>query len=936
MKLPRLQLFRTRIARRVFLGFVTAALLPVAATAVLALAHIGQALTSAVDQRLRNESRVYGQTVYRRLLEAEAGLSQLPADPSSFGPLREQPREIEAAAVLVDGTLSELYGDLRFSGPEPLENLDRDRPSLLLAQRPDGVDVLLARPIATTAHLVGRISPRHLWYRLAYSYDHDICVLAPSVEKPLFCSVELTEAEIQSMRESPASADGTTIWEEAGRTYRSASWDLFTQSGFNGELWHVVAFVDDSVALASLIAFKQLFPLVILISLIIVVLLSIRQIRRSMVPLEKLVEGTRKIADQQFDSPIALEGDDEFGDLARALNAMAGRLGRQFVALNTLAKIDRLILSSGDVEHVLQAALEQTRAILPCNAAGILLLDPESPELGHLHFLSHDDDQANATQSRVPTAEEDRKRIQRHPRGKFLRVSKLQLLSSFSGMGLGHVLIFPIATNQALRGALIFGFEKPSTRAKVGWQAGQDLADRLAVAMSASEREAILFAQAHFDPLTGLPNRQLCRDRLHQALAQARRNEQELAVLFLDLDSFKTINDSMGHSAGDVLLKEVSARLLACVRDTDTVARLGGDEFVVILPQVAGSTEIDAVAQKIMAALQRPLEIQGKSVFVTTSIGVTIYPTDGNTVESLLRKADAAMYDAKSAGRARYVYFTNEIEERTTERLSLETDLRTALESGQLQLRYQPQLELANDDVYCAEVLARWLHPKRGLLSPSLFIPIVEDMGLIDRIGDWVLSSSIKQLKQWQNNCLPLNRISVNVSARQLRQEHFCERVMDIMRAYEMPARCLELEITESIFLEDMERSNERLRVLRDAGVRISIDDFGTGYSSFGYLRDLQFDSVKIDRAFIRDLPDDRAMAITKAIVAVAQTLGKSVTAEGVENESQLAALRSLGVNTVQGFLIGRPLRTDDFDHWLTKRAAGEDLSDSFIARALA
>ncbi len=936
MKPLAVRLFRTRIARRVFVLFVIAVLVPVAATAVLALDQIGRALTDAADQQLRNASRGSGQAIYRRLLDADEALSKLPADPASFESLLDPPAELEAAGYFTAGELTHLFGELRTSDLEDIENLSRDRTSLLIAEHPGGVNVLLARPLATDAYLIGVIASDYLWNQLTYAYDHDVCVLALTVQTPLFCSAELSTAQLRTFLAPVLPSTATSTWQQEGMTYRSAHWELFTQSGFDGALWRVVAYVDESVALASLIAFKQSFPLLLLISLIIVLLLSIWQIRRSMVPLDKLVEGTRKIADQQFDSPVVIDDDNEFGDLARALNAMADRLGHQFAELNMLAEIDRLILSADDLERVVQAALAQTQAILPCEAAGILLLDPESPEFGHLHILSHHKDQMDTTLRRVPTTEEDRKRIQRYPRGEFVPAADMRLLCGFSELGLEHVLVFPIATNQALTGALIFGFRESSIRAKERSQAGQDLADRLAVAMSASEREAILFNQAHFDPLTGLPNRQLCRDRLHQALAQARRNERKLAVLFLDLDSFKTINDSMGHSAGDIVLREVSARLLASIRDTDTVARLGGDEFVIILPQVVGSPEIEAVAQSIMTALKRPLDIQGKSVFITASLGVTIYPTDGSTVESLLRKADAAMYDAKSAGRARYVFFTNEIEARTTERLSLETDLRTALENGQLQLRYQPQLELGNDDVNCAEVLLRCVHPERCLLSPALFIPILEDIGLIDSVGDWVISTAVKQLNQWQANGLPLHRVAVNVSAQQLRQRDFCRRVEDILRAYNMPARCLELEITESLFLEDMELSNEKLRELREAGVRISIDDFGTGYSSFGYLRDLQFDSVKIDRAFIRDLPDDRAIGITKAIVAVAHTLGKSVTAEGVENESQLSALRNLGVNSAQGFLIGRALQTDDLAHWLTKRAAGEALSDTFIARALA
>jgi EAL domain-containing protein (putative c-di-GMP-specific phosphodiesterase class I) len=375
--------------------------------------------------------------------------------------------------------------------------------------------------------------------------------------------------------------------------------------------------------------------------------------------------------------------------------------------------------------------------------------------------------------------------------------------------------------------------------------------------------------------------------------------------------------------------------LLACVRDTDTVGRLGGDEFVVVLPEVLGVTEIEAVAKKVMRALRRPVSINGKDIFVTVSIGVAKYPEDGDTVESLLQKADAAMYDAKSAGRSRYVFFTNEIEERVTERLSLESDLRVALERGELSLRYQPQLSLGGDEVESAEALLRWTHPKRGPVSPSLFVPLLEEMELIDTVGDWVLESAMKRLRRWQVEGLPLHKIAVNVSARQLRQPRFAFRVSELLRQYAVPASALELEITESAFLDDMEKSNVSLRRLRDMGVSIAIDDFGTGYSSFGYLRDLQFDIVKIDRAFVQDLPDPSAEAITKAIVAVAHTLGKSVVAEGVENEVQLVRLRALGVNAVQGYLISRPLKASDLSHWMSKRIAGEELSQTFIARAM-
>jgi diguanylate cyclase (GGDEF)-like protein len=573
---------------------------------------------------------------------------------------------------------------------------------------------------------------------------------------------------------------------------------------------------------------------------------------------------------------------------------------------------------------------------MPCDAAAVVLLDREPSRMGQVHFLDHRESGALATVSRLFVGEMDRAVLRRHDRLHTLDAATLSALAPFLEARVQHTLMFPIVTGEELAGALALGFSAARRDCDPDEaQAARALADRLGAAVSAAEREAELFSRAHFDPLTNLPNRQLCRDRLAQTLAQARRNKHELAVLFLDLDHFKTINDSLGHSAGDLLLREVGSRLLDCVGDTDTVARLGGDEFIVILPQIAGPTEIEAVVKKIVVSLGRSIEIDGKLVFVTVSIGVTRFPQDGETVDSLLQKADAAMYDAKTTGRSRYVFFTSEIAERTTARLELETDLSIALKNGEFALRYQPQLALATGEVLCVEALLRWIHPRRGAIFPSVFVPILEEIGLIDSVGEWALETALQQLREWRADGLPLQKIAINISARQLRRPGSAGRVIDLLRTYEIPAHRLDLEITESVFLEDMELSNATLHELRDVGVQISIDDFGTGYSSFRYLRDLQFDAVKIDRAFVSDLSDHRAVAIAKAIVAVARTLEKAVVAEGVETDIQLARLRALGVDGAQGYLISRPLEAADLAHWLRSRGTGVDFSASFTARAM-
>ena len=931
-----LQVFRTRVARRVFAMFMLAALVPVAAMAFLTLSQIDRALTNAAREQLSSASRSYGQLIFRRLRLADGVLDRLSENPPLFASLQRDFPEFDAISLIADGEVTPLFGepsasDLAEPGPQ-----ESGRPSLLIRSGPSGVKALIARHRDGIGLVAGEIAPDYLWDANTVPYGIEICVLSAAARGPLFCSSLLAEAEIRSVLREDWPASGDLLWEQQGERFLGAYWELFTEAGFDGQPWRIVAFQPESMALASLISFNRLFPPVLAISLITVALLSIWQIRRSMVPLDKLVQGTKQIADQDFSNRLTIDSEDEFGDLAEAMNTMADRLGRQFGVLNTLTQIDQLILSSEGLDQVIEVVLAELRAIVPCDGAGMIVIDQESPELGHLYMVDYASQNTAASLSRLPTSEKERAWLLDHEQGRVLNSADMSLLSPFRTAGLTQTLIFPILKGKLLAGALVFGFHRVIEVAAESRQAASDLADRLAVALSASEREAALFNQAHFDGLTGLPNRQLCHDRLQQALAQARRDENQMAVLFLDLDNFKTINDSMGHPSGDRLLVEVANRLKGCLRDSDTIARLGGDEFVVILPRVIGATEIEAVAKTITTALGRPFQFAGNNIHITASIGLTLFPDDGTTVDELLRKADAAMYKAKAAGRARFAFFTNELDERASERMALEADLRYAFERQELSLRYQPQMDLATGEIVGAEALIRWTHPKRGPVPPELFIPILEELGLIDAVGLWVLQTATTQLGKWQADGLPMSSISVNVSAHQIRQPDFIEQVEAVLRASDMPARSLEIELTESTIVEDVEQTNGILGRLHELGVKTSIDDFGTGYSSFSYLKDLHFNALKIDRAFVCDLPDPRSAAIVSAIVAVGKTLEKTIIAEGLETEIQLAHLNKLGCNVVQGFLVSRPLDGDDFAHWLSKKLAGEDLSASFIARVYA
>ena len=414
---------------------------------------------------------------------------------------------------------------------------------------------------------------------------------------------------------------------------------------------------------------------------------------------------------------------------------------------------------------------------------------------------------------------------------------------------------------------------------------------------------------AYHDVLTHLPNRKLFADRLTQSISRARRSGKPLAVMFVDLDHFKSINDTLGHEAGDELLQEMAIRLRANVRDDDTVARLGGDEFTIILAELRHPEDAVNVAEKIIKAVEQPLTIAGTSVEVSASIGIALFPDDGSDAEALLRNADSAMYRAKEAGRNTYQLCTDDMKRRAVERLSLETRLRRAIAEGQLVLHYQPQVSLTSGAVVGVEALVRWNDPERGLVHPSAFIPMAEESRLILPLGEWVLHSACSQMRAWLDAGIELPLMAVNLSLRQFQQYDIVQSVRRVLAETGLDAGALELEITETAAMQNAEATVEVLQALRDLGVSIAIDDFGTGYSSLNYLKRFPITAVKIDRAFIRDLATSEGdAAIVSAVVGIARALKLRVIAEGVETEEQLSFLRRRNCDAAQGYLFSRPV----------------------------
>ncbi len=448
-----------------------------------------------------------------------------------------------------------------------------------------------------------------------------------------------------------------------------------------------------------------------------------------------------------------------------------------------------------------------------------------------------------------------------------------------------------------------------------------DITARKAAEETARSREERIHYLAYHDPLTDLPNRSLLLDRLSQALAQAERDSTQVAVLFTDLDRFKIVNDTLGHPAGDELLRQVALRLRSTLREGDTIARLSGDEFVILLPRIAEARDVARVAAKALGMVTAPFTVLGHELHISGTIGVSLFPKDGADPETLLKHADTALYQAKDRGRNQYQFFDARMNAHAQERLLLENGLRRAIEREEFVLHYQPQIDLQTDAVTGVEALIRW-HPEQRTVLPGEFIPIAEETGLIAEIGEWVLRTACRQAREWEAAGLPPVRMAVNLSIRQLRRGGFPARVWAILRETGLAPQRLELEITESSLMVDPEQIIKTLHELRDMGIQLAMDDLGAGYSSLAYLKRLPLDRIKIDRSFVRDIPEDADdVAIVQAILAMARQLNIRVVAEGVETPAQGRFLRDHRCEEAQGFAFSRPLPADACAAFLAKTA---------------
>ncbi len=611
---------------------------------------------------------------------------------------------------------------------------------------------------------------------------------------------------------------------------------------------------------------------------------------------------------------------------AEAFNRAVDALEERMAALGSLGEIDRLLLESGELEGALESVLAHVCHVSRCHGASIALLDPDAPGYARAYLVAADG--AAQPVSRIAADPEMLEFLAEHPEG--ITVTRCEperhsVLEPLRALGAEFFWVWPVLSQQRVAAVLAVGYRgTPLVPAEVAGF-GTQCAQRLGVRLSNSVRDEQLYRQAHFDALTALPNRLLFRDRLSQELATAAEGMQRGALMYVDLDHFKKINDTLGHSAGDQLLVIVAQRLRSCVKDGDTVARLGGDEFTVILRNVGSAEATQQVAERIIETLRQPVHISGRDHYVRASIGITLFPDDGTGIDELMRNADLAMYQAKESGRSCAVFYDRKMER--SARQSADSGLFRALRRREFSLYYQPQYALGDGRLTGLEALLRWQPPRESMRYPGEFIPAAEQSGLIIDIGAWVLETACNQLAIWREQGIAPPQLALNVSVQQLRQPEFPVLVRRALDRVALPPELLEIELTESVFAD--EDARQSLRRLAALGVRLALDDFGTGYSSLGYLRQHPVQVIKIDRSFIEELPHSyTAATLAETIIAMAHALGKQVVAEGVETPEQLEFLRERGCDIGQGFYLAHPRPVAEVTELLSARRPAPALAE--------
>ena len=933
---------KSRMVKRIAVALAIAGAIPVALFAFLAAREAGAYSTHVAGQRLERGSSRYADVIRYRVGAAETIVQMLTDRDVGYdgSALKQEVANSRAfkSVVIVDrdGLLAGGETALRPS-PSQLLALETGQ-TLVMPVSFDGqlTSTFMVRTV--TAGGFGRlayfeIAPDWLWKDSGPIATVMAVVVLDAEGRVLHNAGTLGAEDMRMFAEyiSPAGERGAPVrtlsWQSQGEAWHGVLTHVqLVSERVTAVPWAVVAFARDDTFFMRSEQIWQIVPFALLVILACAWIGSVYFGRRHLVPLQKLRVALADLQARRHES-LDVSGADEPRELIDSFNRCAGSVVEQFHALETLGEIDKLLLGSPELEQVLDAILSRVQSVTRCHCVGITLRDSDAPGRARVYLAARN--LTDLPVSRVELDDDMITTLATESRG--LTITRCEetrhsFLKPLKEVGADFFWVWPVLVSDRIEAILAVGYrESPSGDLYLARNGGQ-FAERLAVALSKSARDERLYRQAHFDPLTSLPNRILFRDRLAQEVANSSAGLSRGALFYIDLDHFKRVNDSVGHSAGDQMLTIVAQRLRSCVKDGDTVARLGGDEFTVILRNVADPDSARAVAERIIESLQLPVNIGGRDHYVCASIGITLFPDDGSMIDDLMRNADTAMYRAKDLGRGCVTFFDLHMSGKPVE--PTDTGLNRALRRREFSLFYQPQFVVSNGTLAGVEALLRWQTPRDGMRQPAEFVPAAEESGLIIDIGGWVLDAACAQLAAWRDQNIAPPRLALNVSAQQLKHAEFPKLVKRALEKYGLAPALLELELTESVFAD--EAAGATLERLDQLGVHLALDDFGTGYSSLSYLRQYPIGTVKIDRTFLEEVPHNPASAtLVETIIVMSHALGKRVVAEGIETVEQLDFLRERRCDIAQGFYLARPLSSQVVTELLQARTmAARDIAE--------
>lgn len=901
MRTPALFL-RSRFARRLLGVLLVAAVVPLLAFGGVAVYTF--ATHSAADERREANDylKFLSLRLYDRLGAAQAALA---AHASVADPLAPAPLAADVQAVLRRVATVWQRAEARGSSASGQPTGD---PGLLAAWRQVGAEGVAparrlwwlppetgspARVILTYATplsgvlWLAEVSPEHLWSDFKPDGAASAACVTDAQGAPLYCP--------------------------SGLAPGAPSRILFMAGGFGSPDWQVVG-QPPSTAHADSWVEGELLAMAGAASLVLVLLLGLVLVRRTVVPLERLTAGTRGLAAGDWSARVSVARGDEFGQLAESFNAMATRIGRQVQAMRVQNDIDREILGDLDLGRVMQRVAARLQALAPGARVAVL-----AREVDGLAWRSYQPGEAASTPIQID------ERAHAVPAdglalhcglGSNLPAWARQALALPPGADVAICWV-PVVWQGERMALMVLGCADGMTLDEEAQQEIAELRDRLSVMLAAAQRNLRLNELAMRDSLTGLLNRNGLIEACDQLL-DTDGGPPACALLYIDLDGFKEVNDGMGHAAGDDVLRQVSDRLQSVLSPGATLARLGGDEFVVLLPDEPGAAQ--RLATTVCRQLAQPFVTRGELVYIGASCGIACCPDDATERDELMRRADIAMYAAKGDGRGRWRRYTDEMDAHASERAWIMRDLRAALDASELSVQYQPRLDARTGRLCSAEALVRWRHAVHGMVSPARFVPVAEECGLIERVGQHVLEVALAQKRLWNQAGLAVGRVAINVSALQLRSPVFAERILALLQTHGLRPQDLEIEITESLFAGDAGFVARAIEPLRRCGVTVALDDFGTGFSSLSALRTLPIDVLKIDRSFVIALgQDEQGEAVVRAVIQLARALGKQTVAEGVETQLQQQRLVALGCDELQGFRYARPMAPAEFGRCVSR-----------------